>query len=156
MKIRFTRREEDDHIIHCTREDGSITWMHISSFFVIHDLCHYALETQLHLKRAFFGMLASGTDISEFEKPKNERNIILTGEAILAEHIVNLLAIESDQGKIENWKDQLRSSLSGEQENEIPEDLTESMMEKIRNARNELLEKWKELEKGDTLNLLFN
>src|SRR5205809_153857 len=110
MEISFTKRGEEDHIISCKRKDGTTTWMHSSSFFVQHDLCHYAVETVLGLRNAFYGMLADGTDITDFELPKEERNIALSTEALLAEHLVNILMIDRNQGRIEDITEQLKNS----------------------------------------------
>jgi hypothetical protein len=54
------------------------------------------------LKKAFFGMQANGTDITEFELPKDQRRIELTSEALFAEHLVNLFMVDYTQGRMDN------------------------------------------------------
>ena len=105
MEISFTRNGINNHIISCRRMDGTVTWMQIDSFFIIHDLCHYAVESILELNNAFYGMLASGTAITDFELPKEKRTFRLTEEAIFTEQIVNLLTIEYSQGPMEDFLD---------------------------------------------------
>ena len=103
MEISFTKRGDDQNIISCKRKDGSVTWMHSSRFFIMHDLIHYSVETVLNLKTAFYGMLAAGTDIKDFDVPRERRTILFSDEAIFAEQTVNLLGIEHTQGRIENF-----------------------------------------------------
>ena len=102
MEILFTKTGKEDHVFSCKREDGSVTWKQGSSFFILHDLCHFAVETVMQLKNAFYGMVEAGTDISDFDLPKEQRDFQITNEAIFAEHLVNLLVIEYTQGKMEN------------------------------------------------------
>ena len=75
MTIAFSKKENKQHTLTCTRTDGSQTWMQVSDFFVAHDLMHYATETVLQYKDAFYGMLNRGINITDFEKPKSERTI---------------------------------------------------------------------------------
>ena len=102
MEILFTKTGLDEDVLSCKRKDGTVTWTHVSRFFILHDLCHYVVEDSLLLKKAFFGMLANGTDITEFELPKDQRRIELTSEALFAENLVNLLVIDYTQGRMDN------------------------------------------------------
>src|SRR5258706_9947829 len=102
MKIIFTKTGKDEHIFSCIRKDGSSTWKHVGAFFILHDLGHYAVETILQLKNAFLGMVAAGTDINDFDLPKEQRDFVLTNETIFAEHLVNLVVIDYTQGKMDN------------------------------------------------------
>jgi hypothetical protein len=70
MIIRFTKAKNEDRpsTITCFRDDGTTTGMPSTPFFVRHDLTHYAVETVLGLRTAFFGLLAQGWEISSFEE----------------------------------------------------------------------------------------
>ena len=68
---------------------------------------HYAVETTLHFKNAFFGMLAGGISISDFELPKDQRPFAYSEEALVAESIVNLLSMERLLGPTENFNEAL-------------------------------------------------
>ena len=56
-------------MLKCIRADGTTTWQKQSerhaAFFSLHDLTHFAVETTLGLKRAFFGLIAEGWDIED-------------------------------------------------------------------------------------------
>ena len=153
MEILFTKNFNGDHILSCKREDGSVSWKHVSSFFIIHDLCHFAVETLMPLKNAFYGMVAAGTDISEFDLPKAQRNFQLTEEALFAEQLVNMLTIEYAQGKMENFIEIFTSINDMEGSKALPID--ELKMEKIRNLANQLIQKWNLLQEGKTMTLSY-
>lgn len=154
MEISFTKRDEGKHIISCKRKNGTETWMYITSFFVIHDICHYAVETKLGMKSAFYGMLAAGTSISDFELPKEQRSFSLTEEAICAEHLVNLLTIEYTQGRMDSFTEMFTNSYK------MADELFISMLKnrklgEIRNDFEHLAHQWNELEAGGKLKLDF-
>lgn len=51
------------------RDDGSVTWQSYGSqgdFFPVHDLAHYAIETVLGYRQAFYGLIAAGRDLDDF------------------------------------------------------------------------------------------
>ncbi len=81
MEIIFTKHANNSNHISCKREDGSTTWMKCTDFFIRHDLMHFALETTFNFKNAFYGMIAGGISISDFNLPKEERTFIISDEA---------------------------------------------------------------------------
>lgn len=155
MEISFTKGGNKNHIISCNRKNGTSTWMHSSSFFITHDLCHYAVETKLALKKAFYGMLEGGIDINDFELPKGQRMFQLTEEAIFAEHMVNLLTIEYSQGRIENFIQTLKEGYIKENNASTPPEIEPEKINDIRNLFEGLMNKWTLLPEGDTLILNF-
>ena len=155
MKIIFTKTHKDEHVFSCIRKDSSTTWQHVSPFFMMHDLCHYAVETTLTLKNAFFGMLASGIDITNFDLPKEQRKIQLTDEAIFAEHLVNLLVIDYTQGRMENLIEIFTDVYDVKKDSKLLNHITEEKMDKIRKTYNDLLEQWNLTPVSESLNLMF-
>lgn len=153
MKISFTKKKEGSRIISCRRKDGTITWMHSSNFFVLHDICHYVVETNLKLSEAFYGMLASGISITDFELPKEQRPFQLTKEAILAENLVNLLGIEYTQRYLDNFSETLSASYKAD--NDILATLNNGMLRKIREEIWLAMNRWNKLEEGKTLTFEF-
>lgn len=153
MEISFTKKKEGGHIISCKRKDGTVTWMHSGSFFVLHDICHYAVETKLGFKNAFYGMLDSGVSITDFELPKDQRPFELTEEAIFTEHVVNLLGIEYNQGRFNDFRVTL--SASYKVDNALPEELTDELLKDIREEIGVLMNKWGSLTEEETLTLEF-
>ena len=154
MEISFIKSENDQHIISCKRKDGSVTWMHNSRFFIMHDLIHYSVETTLNLRTAFYGMLSSGTDIRDFNVPKERRTVQLSNEAIFAEQMVNLLGIEHTQGRIENFIQLLMDACRKDAIKILP-DLKETDLNKIRISVEQLMQQWNDLIPGETIILIF-
>jgi hypothetical protein len=153
MEIILTKNPSGDHILSSKRNDGTITWKHVSNFFVSHDICHYAVETVVPLNNAFFGMVATGTDIENFDLPKDQRKFQLSEEAILAEHLVNLLTIEISQGKMENLLEVFSGIYEEHVGTKLYQMITEVKLEEIRHKLSGLVQKWKLLEETKTMTL---
>jgi hypothetical protein len=155
MEISFTKNSGKSHIISCRRNNGTVTWMQNSSFFITHDLCHYAMETKLGLKKAFYGMLAAGIDINDFDLPKDQRTFQLTEEALFAEQMVNLLTIEYSQGCIENFSEKLKEILIKDKYVSAPPVIKPEQLDEIRSFYETLMNQWVLLPEGETINLNF-
>lgn len=120
-----------------------------------HDLCHYAVETILPLKNAFFGMVAGGIDISEFDLPLEKRNVEISVEAIFAEHLVNLFVTDHTQGRIDNLTGLMEDIYRGQGGSTILPLLTDEKIEMIRAKVNELSAQWKSVPEKQALRLNF-
>ena len=154
MEILITKNTSKDHILSCKRKDGTVTWTRVSNFFILHDLCHYTIETCLLLKKAFFGMLASGTDITEFDLPKDQRTIELTPEALFAEHLVNLVVIDHTQGRMDNLLEIFKETYNDASGNLLNR-IKEEKLQAIRDNYAALLQKWKVVPETESLKLIF-
>ena len=154
MEISFSKKGSGHHIISCKRKNGTVTWMHSDSFFILHDLCHYAVETGLALKKAFYGMLAAGTDINDFELPKEKRTVEFTEEAIWTEQLVNLLTIEYSQGKMEHFINTL-NEVCGKNNIDMPPAINYEKLDQIRHSFKILMNQWHLLPEGETMTLIF-
>jgi len=155
MKIEFSKKKDGQYIISCTRTNGTVTWKQSSSFFVMHDLCHYAAETTMGFKNSFFGMLAFGIDISEFDLPKEQRGFPLSDEALFTEHLVNLLLIDYSQGRIENFIGILFEHEELKNKTGLLKELLAEQLENIRLKCDELNQQWNLLPEEQTLELIF-
>jgi hypothetical protein len=93
ITIRLKKKRDGASALSLTRADGSATWQRnegaTGAFFPLHDLRHYAVETTLALREAFYGLLADGWDLSDFGTPWPRGH--LPYEAMLAESLVGLL-----------------------------------------------------------------
>ncbi|MBI1780129.1 MAG: hypothetical protein HYR66_01985 [Sphingobacteriales bacterium] len=156
MTISFSKRSNKQHTLSCTRNDGSQTWMQVSDFFIVHDLTHYGVETILNYKNAFYGMLNNGINISDFEKPKQERTVVLSNEAIVTEHLVNLFAIEYNQGTLNDFNSMLADSIQKENTHYKSPQLSREQLNSIRSAIKNYMMQWYELPDGESLTLNFN
>src|SRR5262245_20177690 len=89
MVINLKKGRDGPSTLACVRADGTRTWGREHPFFPLHDLTHCAVESVLGLNEAFFGLIAAGWAIDDFEKPGAGARIPFQG--ILAEHIVGVL-----------------------------------------------------------------
>src|SRR4051812_22099041 len=101
MLIRIKKNTGKPHNLSYTRDDGTSTWMQADDFFVKHDLSHYAIETCLHYRTAFNGMLNSGMDVGDFEDKEKRDRMNISAEAVYAENFANLFLAETMQGNFE-------------------------------------------------------
>ncbi len=96
MILQFTKRTDGGALLRCVRDDGSETWQkqegNHASFFPLHDLTHYAVETELGFNRGFYGLIAAGWEIAD-TTGKAARGP-LPDEAIEVEYIVSSLGSE--------------------------------------------------------------
>jgi hypothetical protein len=158
--IRIKKKTDASAALSCARADGSVTWQRQQgsqgAFFPLHDLTHYAVETVLGFKHAFYGLLAQGWDISRFEEPGIAKR--LPEEASLAEVIVGFFDAERASGTVSsaddfNWKIDTYFELH---KTPVPSfRMTDEKLERIRAVRAEMFERWRKLDPGETLELTF-
>lgn len=99
LQIQIEKRHNDRSILRCTREDGSSTHTRLYPNLEVHDIAHYVVEQELGFMHAFYGLLSRGHAITDFELPKEQRPLALIPsnlhpEALITEHLVNLLQID--------------------------------------------------------------
>lgn len=133
------------------RSDGTFTVQrNPNAFFPAHDLTHYAVETTLGFRRAFYGLVCEGWEFSDFGTPW-PRGPMPGTEAGPAEFIVGFLDIERNTGHMSN-AEALTERLAA-QGCEIV--VSEEELERIRGVRDALIERWRLLPPGETLELEF-
>src|SRR5947208_2355453 len=101
MRLYFKKKPDGINILSCVRADGSASWQHQrGEFFVHHDLTHYAIETTLGLNRAFYGLLASGWEFTDFGTPwpRGKFPEDSLADASLAEHLAGAFDLERATG----------------------------------------------------------
>lgn len=99
MRIRFKKGKNKADVLHCSRPDGTDTWARIANGMMVHELIHWAVEKELKYHNAFYGLLAKGYDITDFERSFSSKPLELKGknlppEAIWSEHIVHMFTVE--------------------------------------------------------------
>lgn len=159
MQIRFQKAKDGSATLSCIRDDGSSTWSNgVQDFFVWHDLIHYAVETTLGCRQAFFGLLASGWNIDDFEKrdPKTGRTPPLPAETVGVENIVGLLSSElvgAMPPSHAEFSELLASACAGF--DFPPPAVTPEQLDAIRAAVAALHSRWRDLPPGGVLELPF-
>ena len=153
------KQKDQSAVLRCIRGDGSVTWQKRegkhASFFPLHDLTHYAVETELGFRRGFYGLIAEGWEIAE-TTGKGARGP-LPDEAIEAEYIVGSLGAERAGGAActaEEFND-LASAFAKTRGRPNPRPLTDPELSRLRSRVDELVLRWRALQVGATLELSF-
>lgn len=160
LRIEFRRDRRKQDTLHCFRADGSETWTKLHHNFAIHDLAHYAVESILEFTEAFYGILAEGYAIEEFEAPRAKRPAALhpdqlSAEALQTEHLVNLLLTELNYGgPLPDFLTQLSIALAQQDLPPVPR-LTEERLAQIRERFRELRLAWAQLADGEKRSLVL-
>ena len=153
MEIIF-KKGVTKNTITCKRPDGTSTWMQAIPFMIIHDLTHYVVETQLQLKLGFYGLLAGGWDITDFENKQKIKSTDIPAEGLRAELIVGLLLTERNDGQeMTDFNSVYQDSCINYALAEQP--LDRSQLDRLRIGVDDLINKWKFLPVDSTLILTF-
>jgi hypothetical protein len=147
--IEIVKRSDGQGLLRCTRDDGSVAWQKQKHavHFAHHDLTHYAVETTLGFRNAFFGLVNQGWEFWD-TTGKGERGPI-PPEAAVAEHMVGLLDGERASGTIWTLEEFHRSLPEA-----VPKPSAETLAT-IRQRRSELFQQWAAVPVGQALELRF-
>ena len=144
----------------CVRADGSVTGQRLDErgFYIRHDMTHYAIETTLDLRSAFYGMLAYGWDIGDFGSPWPRGPIPphAQSEVALAEHLAGAFDRERYVGMPVVAEEQNLALLDAVSASEFPvRAVSEAEVDRIRERLAELQARWDALPVGNTLEVSF-
>jgi hypothetical protein len=160
MQLRILKKADGGGALTCTRDDGSVTWQpqhRHAAFFATHDLTHYAVETVLHLDDAFYGLVARGWEIDDFNPPYPRGPI--PSRALFAELLVGLLDAERASG-VHAPAEEIREYMRGyAAQNDADTSswivLNDAMLTAIREGRDALLTRWAAVPIGSALTVDF-
>ena len=155
MIIQLKKGRDAASTLACVRADGSRTWGKLHPFFPLHDLTHCATESVLEFREGFFGLVASGWNIDDFEAKGAVKRLPL--QAGWAESIVGILDLERGTGRVlsaSEFNEALAESLRG-QEFAAFRELNEEELARVRALRGLLFERWRMLPQGETLEVEF-
>ncbi len=155
LTIIFTKRRDGSVVTRFERADGTATWQRKhgpqARFFAMHDLTHYAVETTLGYRRGFYGLIAEGFDLHDTSAPwPREQDPV--------EVVVGFLDRERATG--ERWSaaqfnedTALHYSVRGLSN---PPRLDDKILDQMREAAQEIWQRWAQLSEGDSMQLTFN
>ena len=166
LTVRIKRHPDSSASLTCTRADGTTTWQRqrdgYALVFPSHDLTHFAVETALGYEHGFYGLIADGWDIADFAAPWPRGPI--PHDALEVELIVGFFESERrDSGAwtaeeldahAQRYVAAQRALHPGRPVAEPPR-LTDAQVERVRQARDELLRQWGEVPPGQALELRF-
>ncbi|MFN2621460.1 MAG: hypothetical protein ABR611_01330 [Chthoniobacterales bacterium] len=155
--IEFAKRKDGNTVLRCIRDDGSSTWQRNENqharFFPLHDLTHYAVESELGFSHGFFGLIAAGWNIDE-TTGKSARGA-LPHEALEVEHFVSSLMAEWNSETEWSASDFNAQSATFAESRRLPapRTLTDEELARVRSCFKEVCARWRDLPEGETLRL---
>ncbi|HJU69033.1 MAG TPA: hypothetical protein VJ650_12415 [Gemmatimonadaceae bacterium] len=159
MRVCLTKRADGGAILKCVRDDGSVTWQRHdgrqAAFFPLHDLTHFAIESVLGIRSAFYGLIADGWDIED-TTGKGSRGP-LPPEALAVELMVGAFDLEragSAFWSATELDEHCRGPVRADGQR-LPRPIAEDDLARIRVQIAELLGRWAALPVGGTLELTF-
>ncbi len=154
MEIRLKKGRTKNTLV-CNRKNGTSTWTQIDRFFVMHDLAHFCVENVLEMKNGFYGLVARGKDISDFENKEKIRAKALPEESILGELIVGLVLTErSDNSPVIDFNKTLKE-MAAMKGVKVSKEVGEEELRSIRRDLDDLLNQWTFLQPEEELTLYF-
>jgi hypothetical protein len=159
LAIRLTRKRDGAVVLELRRHDGSSTWQKrtgpTAEFFAVHDLTHYAVETVLGYRHAFYGLVAEGWDLADFGHPWPRGP--LPDDALPAEVIVGCFDRQRAAGAPLTAEDcnTTAASYFSNAGRRSPVSLSEEDLARVRARMSDLIWRWQALAEGDTLALSF-
>jgi hypothetical protein len=159
MIIEFAKQRDGSAVLRCTRDDGSVSWQKqegkYAAFFPLHDLMHYAVETELGFRRGFYGLIAEGWEIAE-TTGKTPRGA-LPNETLEVEYLVSAFSAEragGDASAAAEFND-LAATFALAKEMPNPRELADHELARVRSRFNELAMQWRALPLDATMQLAF-
>lgn len=160
LRIHFVKDKDGSVLLRCHRGDGSVTWQRNhggrGTFFVVHDLTHYAVETILAHRRGFWGLVADGWNVTDFGAPWPRGP--MPADMDPSELIVGFFDTERAGGvtwTAADFNDKAEKYYAN-QGVEKTLTLTGPELDAIRALVQDLVSRWTLLPRGDTLELPFD
>ena len=156
MRIRITKGRNGPNTLTCLRDDGSSTWAKVQDYFPVHDMTHFVVESTLRIPNAFYSLVADGWDLSDFNVKGTSRRI--PPEANLVEALVGRLQQELMPGTeftTDSYNEEVEAVLDGIG-NPLRRPVTEDELNEMRFRLRECMARYRALEPGDSLELVFS
>jgi hypothetical protein len=119
-------------------------------------MTHFVVETTLRIPNAFYSLVAGGWDITDFAVKGSAKRI--PPEANLVEALVSRLQQELMPGKeftVDAYNEEVLAVLEGIG-NPSRRPVTEEELKEMRVKLGELMAKWRALEPGESLEMIFS
>jgi hypothetical protein len=155
LTLAFTKLSDERHRFAYRRKDGTGEAIEMETrSFLMHDLAHYALESEAGLKGSFYGILER---IGGYEELSVGGGVALGGEIAITERVVGALqgALAEEDIDAEAFAAQVRQYLELFDER-TPRWLTPALVLSVRERMRQLLGRWKATPFGGTMPLEFD
>ena len=161
LLIRIKKKNDGAAALTAVRADGSSTWQQQNGqtgrVFPLHDLTHYAVETTLGTRDAFFGLLSQGWEMTDFGSPWPKGHPPL--EAVLVELLVGYFDLErmiDTATSAAEINQRIAAAFPEGTQPYMPFRIDDEQVEQIHRARAYLFARWAAVPVGDSLELPFD
>jgi hypothetical protein len=158
MLIRLTKgRADKPGTLTGVRDDSSQTWQPSTPYFAHHDLIHYAVETVLGYREAFWGLVAQGKGLDDFGTRQGLKDTYTLQER-WAESLVGILQWSSAGGGPALTDAEILAMLAKtctDQGIAVPE-IDAEQLARIRDQIEALHQQWSQIPDGESMALMFD
>jgi hypothetical protein len=161
LLVRIKKKTDGSAALAAVRRDGSSTWQQQNGqtgrVFPLHDLTHYAVEIVLGCREGFFGLLASGWQISDFGSPWPKGRP--PAEARLVELLVGYFDLERMTGESTSAVEinqRIKAAIADGTLPSVAFRIEQAQVQEIHDKRAELFTQWNALAAGDAIELQFD
>lgn len=155
MRIQLTKGKDDKDSLSCFRNDGSSTTTELGPGSAYHELSHYVVETIMDYHQGFFGMLASGRDIAEFDMQNEERSFQIPREGYYAEFLASLIQGSVGSGNVDpEYVEMLRKGAEN-MNLPFPEIPDPKLLDQMRLQAAALIHEWNILLPGESMEVVY-
>jgi hypothetical protein len=154
LSLRFTRVSPTHHRFEYRRADGAGEAIEMeSSSLLVHDLLHYAVESEAGLRGSFYGILGK---IGGYEELSVAGGAALGGEIAITERVVGALtgALQHYDLDADAFAAQVREYLDIYEER-TPRWFTPAFIAAVRERMRQLTGRWQATPFGGTMELVF-
>ncbi len=155
MRIAFRKIDEASHVLEVTRADGATESVQCETrSYLVHDLLHYAVESEARLRGGFWGYLAAGKSLAQMNDRTGEEMADVAGEMGAIERIVGAMHLTTKgRSSREIVAGLLRFYESiGE---EAPAWVTEALVDAVQERMRRLQGQWRATPRGGRMELSF-
>lgn len=136
------------------RDDGTTTSGGLGSgeFGPLHDLAHYVIESTLGFRGGFYGLLAQGWSIPDFEKLGTSAR--LADESIVAECMIGQFGLPGQHpANAAEFNELVRAAVAGVRPGARAPEVDDTTYAAMRQSYDKLIAQWTALPVGETLEL---
>jgi len=155
LTLRFTRLSPTHHRFEYRRADGSGEAIEMETrSLLVHDLLHYAVESEAGLRGSFYGVLGK---IGGYEELSVAGGAALGGEIAITERVVGALTGAARREDLDEaaFVAQVTEFLDA-YEGRAPRWLTPALVAAVRERMRQLLGRWRATPFGQTMELDFD
>jgi hypothetical protein len=156
MRIAFRRIDDRRHTLEVTRADGGTESVECETrSYLVHDLLHYAVESEAGLRGGFWGNLAAGKTLAQMNDRTGLGMADAAGEMGAIEQIVGALhgATKGRSARdvvagVRRFNESIGVS--------TPSWLTEAFVERVQDRMHQLQGQWRATPRGGRMELSFS